>query len=36
MSGGEIQIQFDDDFAATMTGPVTKICDGNIAAEMFE
>lgn len=36
MPGGQIQIQFDDDFAATMTGPVTKICDGNIAAEMFE
>jgi len=36
MPGGQIKIQFDDDFAATMTGPVTKICDGNIADEMFE
>ncbi|MBW2590106.1 MAG: diaminopimelate epimerase [Deltaproteobacteria bacterium] len=36
MPGGQIKIQFDDDFAATMTGPVTKVCDGNIADEMFE
>ena len=36
MPGGQIKIQFDDNFAATMTGPVTKICDGNIADEMFE
>ena len=35
MPGGQIQIQFDDDFAATMTGAVTKICDGVIADEMF-
>jgi len=36
MPGGQIKIQFDDDFTATMTGPVTKVCDGNIADEMFE
>jgi diaminopimelate epimerase len=36
MPGGQIEIQFDDNFAATMTGPVTKVCDGNIADEMFE
>jgi diaminopimelate epimerase len=36
MPGGQIKIQFDDDFEATMTGPVTKVCDGNIADEMFE
>ena len=36
MPGGEIKIQFDDDFAATMTGAVTKVCDGIIADEMFE
>jgi diaminopimelate epimerase len=36
MPGGQINIQFDDYFAATMTGPVTKVCDGNIADEMFE
>ena len=36
MPGGQIMVRFDDDFAATMTGPVTKVCDGNIANEMFE
>ncbi|MBW2251348.1 MAG: diaminopimelate epimerase, partial [Deltaproteobacteria bacterium] len=36
MPGGQIKIQFDDDFAATMTGPVTKVCEGNIADELFE
>ena len=36
MPGGQIQIRFDDDFAATMTGAVTKVCDGIIADEMFE
>jgi len=36
MPGGQSKIQFDDDFTATMTGPVTKVCDGNIADEMFE
>ncbi len=36
MPGGQIKIQFNDDFVATMTGPVTKVCDGNIADEMFE
>jgi len=36
MPGGQIKIQFDDNFGATMTGPVTKVCDGNIADEMFE
>ena len=36
MPGGQIQIQFADDYSATMTGPVTKVCDGNIVDEMFE
>ena len=36
MPGGEIIIQLDHNFYATMTGPVTKICDGNIADEAFE
>jgi diaminopimelate epimerase len=36
MPGGQIQVRFDDDFAATMTGAVTKVCDGIIADEMFE
>jgi diaminopimelate epimerase len=35
MPGGEIHIQFSNGFFATMTGPVTKICDGAIADEMF-
>lgn len=36
MPGGQIKIQFGNNFVATMTGPVTKVCDGNIADEMFE
>jgi len=36
MPGGQIKIQFNEAFAATMTGPVTKVCDGIIADEMFE
>ncbi|MEW6103960.1 MAG: diaminopimelate epimerase [bacterium] len=36
MPGGQIKIQLDDNFSATMRGPATKICEGNIADEMFE
>jgi diaminopimelate epimerase len=36
MPGGQIKIQIDDDFEATMTGPVTKVCDGDISDEIFE
>lgn len=36
MPGGQIKIQFKEDFVATMTGPVTKVGDGIIADEMFE
>ena len=36
MPGGKITIQFTDDFLATMTGPVTKVCDGKVVDEMFE
>jgi diaminopimelate epimerase len=36
MPGGQIGIQLDDNFAATMTGPVTKVCKGHIVDEMFE
>ena len=36
MPGGEIFIQFSNGFFATMTGPVTKVCDGVIADEMFD
>ncbi len=35
MPGGEIKIAFDRDFAATMTGPVSKVCSGTIAADLF-
>ncbi len=35
MPGGHIYVSFDDSFAATMTGPVTKVCDGIISDEMF-
>ena len=35
MPGGKIKVQIDDDLTATITGPVTKICDGNMADEMF-
>ena len=36
MPGGQIEIVISDDFAITMSGPVTKIADGTIAEEMFE
>ncbi len=36
MPGGEIGIQFSDGFSATMTGPVTKVCEGIIIPEIFE
>lgn len=35
MPGGEIYIEFKYGFLATMTGPVTKICDGTMTGEMF-
>jgi diaminopimelate epimerase len=35
MPGGVIELHLDDDYAVTMTGPVLKIGDGVIAAEMF-
>jgi len=36
MPGGNIRIEFSNGFFATMTGPVTKVCDGVMTAEMFE
>jgi len=36
MPGGDIRIQFRDGFFATMTGPVTKVCEGVMMDEMFE
>ncbi len=35
MPGGRLRIQFSDALSATMTGPVTKICEGIMADEMF-
>lgn len=35
MPGGDIRVQFSNRFFATMTGPVTKVCDGNMTDEMF-
>jgi diaminopimelate epimerase len=36
MPGGSLNIQFSNGFCATMTGPVTKICDGVMTQEMFK
>jgi diaminopimelate epimerase len=36
MAGGEIDITLDGEFNATMTGPVAKIADGVLSAEMVE
>ena len=36
MPGGSLRIQFSNGFFATMTDPVTKICDGVISGEMFK
>jgi diaminopimelate epimerase len=36
MPGGNLLIQFSNGFSATMTGSVTKICDGIMAKEMFD
>jgi diaminopimelate epimerase len=35
MPGGRIAIQFDENLMATMTGPVSKICDGSIAGDLL-
>ena len=36
MPGGQLQIEFKEGFFATMTGPVTKVCEGTIAKEMLD
>ena len=33
---GSIKLQFDEGFRATMTGPVSKVCEGIISRELFE
>jgi diaminopimelate epimerase len=35
MPGGELRIQLSPDFTATMTGGVTKVCEGTIDKEVF-
>jgi diaminopimelate epimerase len=35
MPGGDLKISFSDGFQATMTGPVTKVCEGEMMSEMF-
>ena len=35
MPGGELKISFSDGFQATMTGPVTKVCEGVMSSEML-
>lgn len=36
MPGDRLDITISDDFTVSMTGPVTKICEGVLSAEMFE
>lgn len=36
MAGGNLALHFSPNFAATMRGPVTHVCEGGIDAEMFE
>ena len=33
---GQVEIQFDKNFVAAITGSVTKICEESVAGEMFE
>jgi len=35
MPGGDLAIRFSQDFDATMTGPVTRVCQGVMDLEMF-
>ncbi|MCB8926200.1 MAG: diaminopimelate epimerase [Ardenticatenaceae bacterium] len=36
MPGGTLAVSLDENFYGTLIGPVTKICDGEIAPEMFD
>ena len=36
MPGGNIEISVDDEFRVTMTGPVTRVADGNLSQEIFK
>ena len=35
MPGGQIELRFDENFAATMSGSVTRVAEGKMAEEMF-
>ena len=35
MPGGQLVVKLDEHYSAVLAGPVSKICDGVIAAEMF-
>jgi diaminopimelate epimerase len=36
MPGGTLNMQFDGEFRAMMSGPVKKVCSGIVSAELFE
>ena len=36
MPGGTLEIEIDEQYAVTLTGPVTKVCTGEISEEIFE
>jgi diaminopimelate epimerase len=36
MPGGSLRIRLSDDFTATMSGPVVRVCSGTMDREMFE
>jgi diaminopimelate epimerase len=36
MPGGQIEVFVSDDFKVTINGPVTRVCDGTIAPEIFD
>jgi diaminopimelate epimerase len=36
MPGGTIEITISEDWSISMTGPVTKVCEGAISAEIFD
>jgi len=36
MPGGQLHIAIDEDFAVTMTGPVTRIAEGRLSEEIFQ
>ncbi|MGI9303502.1 MAG: diaminopimelate epimerase [Gammaproteobacteria bacterium] len=36
MPGGLLDIAISDEFEVTMTGPVTRVCDGTVATEMID